>query len=41
MNRHITRHRPGTRRPAYAPQGYAAPNQADPRDGPIDPRFLR
>jgi lipoprotein-anchoring transpeptidase ErfK/SrfK len=26
---------------AYAPQGYAAPNQADLRDTPIDPKFLR
>jgi lipoprotein-anchoring transpeptidase ErfK/SrfK len=32
---------PGSASPAYAPQAYAAPNQADPRDGPIDPRFLR
>jgi lipoprotein-anchoring transpeptidase ErfK/SrfK len=32
--------------PAYPPQGYvqqayAAPNQTDPRDGAIDPKFLR
>ena len=27
--------------PAYAPQAYATPNQTDPRDGPIDPKFLR
>ena len=26
---------PGSASPAYAPQAYAAPNQADPRDGPI------
>jgi lipoprotein-anchoring transpeptidase ErfK/SrfK len=26
---------------SYAPQAYAAPNQTYPRDGPIDPRFLR
>jgi lipoprotein-anchoring transpeptidase ErfK/SrfK len=26
---------------AYAPQAYAAPDQSDPRDGPIDPKFLR
>jgi lipoprotein-anchoring transpeptidase ErfK/SrfK len=32
---------PGYASPAYAPQAYAAPNQADPRDGPIDPKFLR
>ena len=38
-NRHITRHRQATTSPAYAPQAYAAPN--DPRDGPIDPKFLR
>ena len=38
-NRHITRHRQATTSPAYAPRAYAAPN--DPRDGPIDPKFLR
>jgi len=38
-NRHITRHRQAATSPAYAPQAYAAPN--DPRDGPIDPKFLR
>jgi lipoprotein-anchoring transpeptidase ErfK/SrfK len=32
---------PGNASPAYAPRAYAAPNQADPRDGPIDPKFLR
>jgi lipoprotein-anchoring transpeptidase ErfK/SrfK len=35
---------PGSASPAYAPQAYAAPNQADPRDprdGPIDAKFLR
>jgi lipoprotein-anchoring transpeptidase ErfK/SrfK len=32
---------PGYASPSYAPQAYAAPNQTDPRDGPIDPRFLR
>ena len=32
---------PGSASPAYAPQAYAAPNRADPRDGPIDPKFLR
>jgi lipoprotein-anchoring transpeptidase ErfK/SrfK len=32
---------PGSASPAYAPQAYAAPNQPDPRDGPIDPKFLR
>jgi lipoprotein-anchoring transpeptidase ErfK/SrfK len=48
VNRHITRYRqatryavpPGNASPAYAPQAYAA-NQTDPRDGPIDPKFLR
>jgi lipoprotein-anchoring transpeptidase ErfK/SrfK len=32
---------PGYASPAYAPQAYAVPSQADPRDGPIDPKFLR
>ncbi len=32
---------PGYASSAYAPQAYAAPSQADPRDGPIDPKFLR
>jgi len=32
---------PGNAPQAYAPQAYAAPNQTDPRDGPIDPKFLR
>jgi lipoprotein-anchoring transpeptidase ErfK/SrfK len=32
---------PGSGSPAYAPQAYAAPNQTDPREGPIDPKFLR
>jgi lipoprotein-anchoring transpeptidase ErfK/SrfK len=32
---------PGNASPAYAPQAYAAPNQTVPRDGPIDPKFLR
>jgi lipoprotein-anchoring transpeptidase ErfK/SrfK len=32
---------PGSGSPAYAPQAYAAPNQADPRDGQLDPKFLR
>jgi lipoprotein-anchoring transpeptidase ErfK/SrfK len=32
---------PGSGSPAYAPQAYAPPNQSDPRDGPIDPKFLR
>jgi lipoprotein-anchoring transpeptidase ErfK/SrfK len=32
---------PGNASPAYAPQAYAASNQTDPRDGPIDPKFLR
>jgi lipoprotein-anchoring transpeptidase ErfK/SrfK len=32
---------PGSASPAYAPQAYAAPNQADPRDGSIDAKFLR
>jgi lipoprotein-anchoring transpeptidase ErfK/SrfK len=31
----------GNASPAYAPQAYAAPNQPDPRDAPIDPKFLR
>jgi lipoprotein-anchoring transpeptidase ErfK/SrfK len=26
---------------SYGPQAYAAPYQADARDGPIDPKFLR
>ena len=26
---------------AYAPNAYAAPNQTDPRDNPVDPKFLR
>ena len=30
---------PGNHFAGYAPQAYAAPN--DPRDGPIDPKFLR
>jgi lipoprotein-anchoring transpeptidase ErfK/SrfK len=32
---------PSTVSPAYAPQAYAAPNQADPRNDPVDPKFLR
>jgi lipoprotein-anchoring transpeptidase ErfK/SrfK len=32
---------PGNASQAFAPQAYAAPNQTDPRDGPIDPKFLR
>jgi lipoprotein-anchoring transpeptidase ErfK/SrfK len=31
----------GNGSPTYAPTAYAAPNQSDPRDGPIDPKFLR
>jgi len=32
---------PGYAPASYAPQAYASPYQSDPRDGPIDPRFLR
>jgi lipoprotein-anchoring transpeptidase ErfK/SrfK len=32
---------PGYAPQAYAPQAYATPNQTDPRDGPIDPKFFR
>lgn len=32
---------PGAVSPAYAPQAYAAPNQTDPRNDPVDPKFLR
>jgi len=32
---------PGYAPQTYAPQAYAAPNGTDPRDGPIDPKFLR
>ena len=32
---------PGNASPAYAPSAYATGNQPDPRDTPIDPKFLR
>jgi lipoprotein-anchoring transpeptidase ErfK/SrfK len=32
---------PGSASSAYGLQAYAAPNQADPRNDPVDPRFLR
>jgi lipoprotein-anchoring transpeptidase ErfK/SrfK len=32
---------PGSGSSAYVSEAYATPNQTDPRDGPIDPKFLR